>query len=191
MSEQGPRATSTDGIARATGIAWDDWLARLDAQGAAQKPHAEIAALAHARLEAEAGNTSSATNPGWWAQGVTVAYEQHIGRRVPGQTADGRYSAAVSRTIPGTMDDALAGLVARFDGRAELDGVPLESAPTTSATEKWRYFRIALADGSRVDTTINDQAGGKARIGVQHAKISDPDDIARWKAVWRAELAAL
>lgn len=40
----------------------------------------------------------------WWAQGVTVAYEQIIGRRVVGQSCEGDFAASASRTVPGDPD---------------------------------------------------------------------------------------
>ncbi|HMO43459.1 MAG TPA: hypothetical protein PKB04_09090, partial [Phenylobacterium sp.] len=36
---------------------------------------------------------------GWWAQAVTVSYERITGLRLPGQMADGTFTANVSRTM--------------------------------------------------------------------------------------------
>lgn len=90
-------------IAAATGISWTDWVAWLDASDARGMSHPEIAALAQARMSA--GTDVDVENAGWWAQSVTVAYEQQIGRRVPGQRQDGTFYVSASRTVqvePGT-----------------------------------------------------------------------------------------
>ena len=68
-----------------TGRVWDEWFALLDAWGGVERPHPEIARW----LNQEHGI------PGWWAQGVTVAYEQARGLRAPRQRR-----AACSRSAP-------------------------------------------------------------------------------------------
>ena len=83
------RPYSDEVIRRNTGRDWDQWFALLDEWGAAERPHPEIA-----RWIAEAHAV-----PGWWAQGVTVAYEQARGRRVPGQRCDGDFSVSASKTV--------------------------------------------------------------------------------------------
>ena len=37
-------------------------------------------------------------NPAWWAQSVTVAYEQDSGRRFPGQRPKGTFQTSVSKS---------------------------------------------------------------------------------------------
>ena len=41
---------------------------------------------------------------GWWAQGITVSYEQARGLRAPGQRADGTFEASVTKTLPATVE---------------------------------------------------------------------------------------
>jgi len=45
----------------------------------------------------------------WWAQGVSVAiaYEQHAGLRVPGQSSDGDFRTSTTKTFSGDKDAAL------------------------------------------------------------------------------------
>jgi uncharacterized protein YndB with AHSA1/START domain len=42
----------------------------------------------------------------WWAQAVTVRYEQERGLRVVGERADGTFEFAVQRTIRTTLEEA-------------------------------------------------------------------------------------
>lgn len=165
-----------------------DWVAKLTERGAAELPHAEIARLA---LELLGTNSAPPENPEWWAQGVTVAYEQHIGRRLPGQRSDGSFQASASKTFAGNKDEALAALTARYDGATEINSIALDGEPATSATEKWRYWRVSLADGTRIQAVIDDKAAGKARIGLQHSNLTNPDDVVAWKAFWKLELGEL
>jgi hypothetical protein len=52
-------------IQKSTGKTWDEWFPILDAWGAREKTHTEIA-----RYVSEEHGV-----PGWWSQSVTVAYE--------------------------------------------------------------------------------------------------------------------
>lgn len=84
-----------------SGITWQNWLQFL-------KPHAALNHTDMARLvHAEIVRVGKSKSPEWWAQGVTVAYEQYIGRRAPGQTCDGNFSVTITRTVPGDMDASL------------------------------------------------------------------------------------
>src|SRR2546427_12399558 len=47
---------------------------------------------------------------------ITVSYEQHIGRREPGQSCEGDFPAAASRVLIGTLDEALERWLRRVEG---------------------------------------------------------------------------
>lgn len=114
------RGANLDAIVAATGRGWEDWTAWLEDVGAHDvTEHAEVAALVLARLREPGG--PAVPNPEWWAQSVTVAWEQHTGRRAPGQRTDGTFDANASRTVPGTMDEALSAVQETF-GAAIDDG---------------------------------------------------------------------
>ena len=86
----GARRPYSDEVIRSnTGRTWDEWFALLDGWGAARRPHPEIARWLVG--EHDVG--------GWWAQGVTVAYEQARGLRDPGQRRGGLYEANASKTV--------------------------------------------------------------------------------------------
>lgn len=179
------RGTSTAGIARATGVPWEVWTRRLDELGARGMEHAELARHVARELHGVVPNHE------WWAQAVTVAYEQHTGAREPGQSRDGSFAVSAGRTVPGTREDALERWGALMAESSTVGGVPLDQPPTTSTTGKWCYWRARLADGTRVSVTIGDKAGERATIGVAHTGLGLPEDVERWRAVWRDRLRAL
>ena len=169
-------------VTKATGKSWREWFAILEERGARSLPHVDIARL----LRDEHGV------PGWWSQSVTVAYEKEIGRRETGQRCDGDYSASVSRTVAGAPDEVLGLWAARLTAAGELGGVPFAAEPAVSRTEKWRYWRVKLADGSKVTVNISAKAGGASTVlGVGHDKIASKPEAERWKSFWKAYLAAL
>lgn len=173
------KASNIAAIEKATGTGWDAWVEFLDGVGGQELTHQDLARHAHGQL------LQVHPNAGWWAQNVTVAYEQHIGRRQPGQSCDGGFAVGVSRTFGGSMDEALEAWCALVDGRGEFSGIPLEKEPSTSATGKWRYWRAALADGSRVSLDIHQKAPGKAGMGINHTKLDSAETVEHWRAFWR------
>lgn len=175
------KPAGTENFATSTGRSWAQWLAFLDEQGAEGLSHADIAKLIDATGDAS----------GWWAQSITVAYEQHIGRRAPGQRSDGTFEVSVSRTLQGSMDAVMA----RWDGHVSdtrsHDGVEVEGEPERTETPKWRYWRCVLADGSKVSATASARSETTAGLAVTHGKLADTDDKERWRKYWKGVLASL
>jgi len=136
-------------------------------------------------------NTSAiatATGRPWaerWAQSTAVAFERYAGLRVPGQTRDGDFQLATTRTIPGDKDEALRAWLELVGSRAEFGGVPIAGTPSASRTERWRYWRVPLADGSRVAVNICDKPGGKASIGLVHSRLDSVEAIEYWRPIWK------
>lgn len=102
-----------------SGITWSEWLVYLAPH--AKLNHAEMAKAALKRIN-DVGKSKS---PEWWAQGVTIAYEQHIGRRTPGQRSDGNYSVTVNKTVAGNMSDVLAKIIEKMHGVVDFGGVAI------------------------------------------------------------------
>ena len=174
------RTLSPEAIEQGTGRTWDEWLAFFESIGASELTHRQIV---------EAASESGA--PPWWRQMVTVAYEQHIGRRVPGQDGAGTFNVSASRTVEGSMDDALARWVAVVGDRTDHAGVGVTRGPDESRTDKWRYWRCGLADGSRVVVNISAKAPGKAVVNVQHERLEDAELVDHWRSYWKAVLASV
>ncbi len=159
-----------------TGTSLAEWTDRLDATGGRDLDHTAIARMLVERWEVEE----------WWAQGVTVAYEQVIGRRVVGQSCDGDFSASASRTVPGTPTQVRDRWDA-FMTEARRDGLGLDE-PSLSDTATWRYWRAALADGSRVSVNITAKDEGRSTLGIEHKGLETADARTAWKDAWKGVL---
>ncbi len=173
---------NTRAIAEATGRDWAEWKFWLDEQQAFNLPHKDIAGI----IEEEFGHVS-----GWWAQTITVAYEQAIGRREPGQREAGDFSVSVSRTLPFAMDPLLGhwqDYMSEYDTHRE---VAIEVGPSVSLTQKWRYWRCTLADGSKVTVNIQAKGDNRATLGIQHDRIASAEEAEAWRGYWKEQLAEL
>ena len=95
------KPTNTSAITKATNRPWDDWVAALDAAGAREMNHGDIAKQA-LKLMPE-----PVEQKGWWAKGVAIAYEQHTGLRIPGQSSDGDFRTSTTKTFGDDKDAAL------------------------------------------------------------------------------------
>jgi hypothetical protein len=172
--------TSDEAVQEATGRTWKQWRAELDAMGASDLSHKEIAR----RLQEDPKVS------GWWAQTITVEFERAIGRREVGQSCTGSFQTQASKTVLGGMDEVLARWQALVEGRAEFDGVPIDGEPSVSETDNWRYWRVSLADGTKINVDISEKKSSanqdkKSRIAARHEKLPDSDSVARWKAYWK------
>ncbi|MFE9689467.1 hypothetical protein [Micromonospora sp. NPDC005806] len=161
-----------------TGHDWDAWFARLDAWGAVERTHTEIARWLVTAHEV----------PGWWAQTITVGYEQSRGLRAPGQRRGGGFETSGSRTVavPVTvLFDAFADETLRRRWLPDVDvRVRTATAPKT--------FRADWAGGpTRIAVGFTPLGDAKARVAVLHEKLTDAGEADRLKAYWRDRLAAL
>ena len=172
---------STEAIRTGTGRGWEEWLAFLEGIGARDLSHKDIAK----RVKQE-GITS-----GWWAQYVTVAYEQHIGRRVAGQDHQGDYQVSVTKTLPGSMDDAMEAWNRLTAGLSSFDGVAIVKGPRVGVTAKWRRWGVTLGDGSRMTASANQKNPDKSLLAIGHEKLGSLDEVERWRAFWKDFLAKL
>jgi hypothetical protein len=164
-------------IEKATGAPWSTWFDRLERMGARDLTHKEIAV--------KLVNNFAVT--GWWAQSLTVRYEQSIGRRKVGQNNKGEFSVSASKTVQGTMNEALHWWLTIANARTEFNGVEIQSSSTTE-TEKWRKYRAALRDGSRVVVGIYAKTPTKAGLGLQHEKILSAETAEVWRTYWKSLL---
>lgn len=172
-------AQNTGAIENATARTWGQWLRLLDDAGAARVGHSAIAELALEHMPEDL------KNPGWWAQGVAIGYEQERGLRVPGQGSDGTFKTSVSRTVSMPGDRAREAWARMMVQRTEHRGHRLVGEPRTSDTEKRLYWRAALDDGSRVSWGAEGKGEGKTLLTVTHEKLAGPEVIDGWKAHWK------
>ncbi|QKW06362.1 hypothetical protein HUT18_08070 [Streptomyces sp. NA04227] len=192
MSEQepkskpaGPRpltaAVSDDALRTGTGRGWTDWFAVLDDWDATERSHVEIAR--HLRERHGVG--------GWYAQTVTVGYEQERGLRAVGQGRDGSWSASVSKTIEASAARVIEAFADAGIRRAWLpeDGFTVRThRPATSVTAD---FADVFGGVSRIDVRLTVVNADKTRLGVGHTKLPDAAAVATYKEFWRERLTGL
>ncbi|MER7459239.1 hypothetical protein [Micromonospora sp. NPDC126480] len=161
-----------------TGRDWAGWLALLDEWGGTEHSHAEIA-----RWLVTAHDV-----PGWWAQTVTVGYEQARGLRAPGQRRGGGYSAGGSRTVAVPVDRLFAAFADEDLRRRWLPDVELRVRTATAP----KTFRADWAGGpTRIVVGFVPAGAAKSRLSVAHEKVDSAERAAELKAYWRDRLGAL
>jgi hypothetical protein len=175
------RSMNIEAIENGIGRPWTEVEKFLAGIKAPDLSHKEIAAALH-----EAGIAD-----GWWAQSATVAYEQQIGRRMPGQDCDGEFQTSVSKTVAGSMDEARDKWIALLGDADGFAGIAVSRGPDLSDSAKWRYWRCGLADGSRVNVNIYEKAPGKSALSLQHERLESPEQLEHWRTFWKAKLAEL
>lgn len=168
---------SDEALARRTDRAWDEWFELIDEWGGTNHTHAEIARWLETEHEVE----------GWWAQTITVGYEQARGMRVPGQMADGKFSANASKTVNVSADQAFQAFA---DEALRTQWLPdAELTPTTVNPPK--SFRAEWEDGTRIAVWLTSKGDDKTGVSLQHEKLPDADTAGEMKAYWRERLNAL
>lgn len=160
----------------------DEWISILDKAGAREMTHREIWRwLADGELLKE----------GMLRENLVIAYEQAIGRREVGQSCYGDYHAAATRVLTGTLDDALQAWLELVGGVQAFNGVALAGEPRVSASEKYRYWRARLADGTHVDVDVYKGPDGRIPLGVQHRPFPERAAADAWRGYWREFVAQL
>lgn len=185
MSARGADPGRAPAITQATGVEWGRWAEILDGAGGADLPHKELAQAAHAAMPA------AVDNAGWWAQSVAVAYEQWIGRRIPGQAHDGTFQVSATRTMPGTMREVFDRWCELTGDLTELDGLTVTDGPRTSGTDKRLHWGVTLADGSRGNVDVSPKSADKTLVAASQVNLTNPDAVERWRAFWKGRIKEL
>ncbi len=166
---------AADNVLAATGRTPDDWYARIDEIDGRTIGHAAIAVWI----------VEQGVEP-WWAQGVTIGYEQARGLRIPGQRSDGSFAVSASRQVPGERETVLDGVVPvcttafGFAPTSERRGGKRPSARWTFPDRE--SVLLTTEDGSRA---------GTVRIAVQRERLTGPERMPDAKAELQDLLAAL
>jgi uncharacterized protein YndB with AHSA1/START domain len=167
----------TDAVARATGKAWDQWLAVLDKAGAVGMPHKAIASMLNDRFGV----------PPWWSQMVAVGYEQARGLREMYQGTDG-FSANASRTLQANLDRVYGAWSDPALRALWLGNAPVEvtrSDDGKALKMKW------TVGGSVVDVNFYPKGEDKSQVTVQQHKLRDRKAVERQKGFWSGALDRL
>jgi len=181
-TQKGKQISLTDkAVEKATGKGWDEWFSILYQEEADKLQHKEIALLLSKKFGVD----------GWWAQSITVEYERHLGKRQVGQAKSGTFQTAVSKTMPGSLDQVFNLWLEAVKDTEEFNSIPLAEKPAISKTEKWRYWRANLKDGSKITITVGLKSEDKSMLTFSNEKLKDQDAIEPWKAFWKDYLKKL
>jgi hypothetical protein len=176
-----PRAAkpgvSDAAVQRATGKSWDEWFALLDAWQGTTHNHTEIARHVYETYGID----------GWWAQSVTVGYERARGMRALHERSDG-FSMNASKTFPVPVERLFAAFVEQ-DGRERwLEAVELRNR--TNQPHKSARFDV-LPGETRLAVTFVAKGPEKSAAQLQQERLTSAEEVARWKALWKEQLAHL
>lgn len=176
-SFRGERTVSDDALVGRTGRTRGDWFVLLEAWGAADRPHPEIARW----LTTEHGVD------GWWSQELTVKYEMAIGRRRPGQRPDG-FAVSASKTVAAPVERLFDAWV---DEGVRAQWLPEVSLRLRTATPH-RTARFDWEDGStRLAVGFTARGDVRSTVALEHQRLPDEETGERVRALWRERLADL
>lgn len=165
-----------DALTAGTGRTWEQWFELLDAAGAAQWKHPQIAAWLR----------ETHAVPAWWCQTVTVGFEQARGMRLPGQRADGSFEVGASKTIAGEQSAVLDAVIATV---AAAVGSPVsQSRSAAYPTARWN-----LGDRGFLLARANPTKNGKTSVSLTHSGIAEADLVAPSKSAlleWLADVVS-
>ena len=175
-----------------TGYGFDHWFAVLDKFGGIKKGH--TAAARH--LYDDHGVD------GWYAQGITVAYERARGVRVANQRCDGAFEVSVSKTIAGDAKTIIRVLTdPRQRARLKAPDKTLLSALATALEAPKSKGFVVRPDGlgryryNWGDTTVQfymvPKPGNKISVVVTNMKMTSSTMVEERRVIWREMLNSL
>jgi hypothetical protein len=193
-----PAASSKGGLSDAksrekTGHGLDHWFAVLDTFDGVAKGH-----TAAARHLYDAHGVD-----GWYAQGITVAYERARGVRAVNQRCDGEYEVSASKVVSATTRDIVKAFADRRERRSWTDGIDADLAGALSSALSARTakgFTVKPNGQAHVrfkwnDTTVLVQLWpkpkGKVSVTVTNGKLASAEMVEERRRKWRAALASL
>jgi hypothetical protein len=190
-----PRPASTKGgmsdatSIKKTGHDLAHWFAVLDAFGATEKGHTKAANHIH----------SDHGVPGWYSQGITVAYERARGVRVMNQKCDGAFEVSVSKMMAATP----AQLIKAIKSDNWRDGIDPDLLKGLAAALKDKTSKgfVTRPDGqarfrykwnqTTVQFNIYPKGPGKTSFVASHLALPNADAVDVSRAKWKAAVAAL
>jgi uncharacterized protein YndB with AHSA1/START domain len=161
-----------------TGKGWRGWLRILDAWGARERKHGEIAE--HLMEEHRV--------PGWWAQTITIGYERARGMRAKYQTLGGSFQVSVSKTFP----VGVGKLFKTFTDARERNKWLEPKTLKVRKTQKNKSARFDFRDdGSRVVAFFDPKDRHKTTVTIQHERLPDAGAVEEMRGIWKERLADL
>ena len=184
--------TSERRIEEKTGQDIEHWFGVLDRFGAVEKGHTAAARHLH-----EAHGVD-----GWYAQGITVAYERARGVRAVNQRLDGAYEVSVSKVITGEVPSIIRRMTNRRLRSRLMSSdpklVPALGAALDAPVSKGFVvrpdglgrFRYKW-DQSTVQMYLTPKPGGKVSFVVTNMQLASSDMVEERRRAWREMLTSL
>ena len=175
-----------------TGHGLDHWFDVLDRFGGVEKGH--TAAARHLCDVQGVG--------GWYAQGITVAYERARGVRAINQRRDGEYEVSVSKVLPAEMGQVIKAFAQtrRRQWSGDVDHGLLTALSAALDSPSSKGF-VTKANGQArlrypwdrtiVEVYLLPKANGKSSIVVVSKKLGSQTILDVRRRQWRAALGAL
>jgi hypothetical protein len=193
-----PAASSKGGVSDATshektGHGLDHWFDVLDRFGGVEKGH-----TASARHLDEVHSV-----PGWYAQGITVAYERARGVRALNQRCDGEYEVSVSKVLTANTAKVIKALTDKRMRPRWVKDVDRSLVKALSAAVDGPASKkiVVRADGQGRfrykwgDTTVQfyllPKPGDKVSLVATNSKLADASMVEERRALWRTALDAV
>ena len=176
-----------------TGHGLDHWFEVLDRFGGVEKGH-----TATARHLYDAHGVD-----GWYAQGITVAYERARGVRAANQRCDGEFEVSASKVVKGKPADVVKALAdrrarARWTAAVDAHLVKALASALESPASKGVVVRPDGLGRYRYkwgETTVQlylvPKDGGKTSVVATNSKLGSSTMVEERRALWRAALNAL
>ncbi len=160
-----------------SGKNWAQWFAILDKSGAAKFKHPEIADILYSKHKV----------PGWWAQMISVGYEQARGIRGKYESCNATFSANCSRTFACNVKDVFRAWANDSQRKTWLSSDKLSN----SKVNENKTVRGAWDGASRVEIRFTPRGEGKTQIAVDHMNLADSAAVEKMKAFWAKNLENL
>jgi hypothetical protein len=193
-----PKAPNKGGLSDAksiekTGHDLAHWFDVMDRFGGVDKGHTALTEHLYEKYEV----------PGWYCQGIVVAYERARGKRVMNQKCDGSFEVSVSKVIAAKLPALVKALSdakqrKRWSAKADTTLVKALEAGLTDPKSKgfvmkpngearYRY----KWDGMTVQFNLYPKGPGKTSIVASQQKLSGPEAVEPYRALWKAAFAAI
>jgi hypothetical protein len=165
------------------------WFNVLDKFGAIEKGHTRAAD----HLYSDHGV------PGWYCQGITVAYERARGKRGMNQRCDGSYEVTVSKVMTATPAQIIKAIKAQrwTDG---VDAGLLKALSASLKDKKSKGFVIRPDgqarfrykwDGTTVQFNMYPKGPNKTSFVVSNTGLPDAESVETSRAKWKAAFGAI
>jgi uncharacterized protein YndB with AHSA1/START domain len=169
------------------------WFDVMDRFGGAEKGHTALTKHLYEKFEV----------PGWYCQGIVVAYERARGKRVMNQKCDGTFEVSVSKVIAVKTATLVKALTdpkqrKRWSGKADAALVKALEAGLTKSKSKGIVARPdGLVryrypwDSTTVQWYLTPKGPGKTSVVVSNMKLPGAESVEGYRAMWKATLAAI